>query len=140
MMKVKAQAKWVRIGPRKLARVIDTVRGKQALDALDLLKFMPQKGARVLEKVIKSAVANARNNYKLEEATLVLSEAFANKAIIMRRFQARARGRAFPINKRTSHLTVFVSAPVSAAPAEEQAAKAKKAKPKRTRKKKQEEA
>ena len=115
MMKVKAQARWVRIGPRKLARVLDTVRGKLALEALDILKFMPQKGARVLEKVIKSAVANAKNNYKLEETNLVLSEAFVNKAIILRRFQARARGRVFPINKRTSHLTVWLSSPTGSA-------------------------
>jgi len=109
MTKVSAKVKWVRIAPRKLSRVVALVRGKLALEALDLLKFMPQKGARILEKVIKSAVANAKNNYKLTESTLVVWEAYVNKGITMRRWQARARGRVFPINKRTSHLTVWVS-------------------------------
>jgi len=109
MTKVKAQARWVRISPRKLARVAELVRGKLALRALDTLKFMPQKGARILEKVVKSAVANARNNYKLDENKLIVSEAFVNKGVIMRRWQPRARGRAFPILKRTSHVTVWVS-------------------------------
>ena len=111
MTKVKAQAKWLRIGPRKLSRVLEIVRGKLALEALTLLKFMPQKGARFIEKTLKSAVANAKNNYKMDENELVVTEAFANKAIVMKRFQARARGRAFPINKRTSHLTVWVGQP-----------------------------
>lgn len=114
MTKVKAQSRWIRIGPRKLMRVVDSVRGKKALEAINLLKFMPQKGARVLEKVLKSAVANARNNYKLDDAGLVISEAFVTKGITMKRWQARARGRVFPIFKRTSHLTVFVSPKVKA--------------------------
>jgi large subunit ribosomal protein L22 len=109
MTKVKAQARWVRISPRKLARVVEVVRGESALRALDILKFMPQKGARILEKVVKSAIANARNNYKLDEGKLIIRDAFVNKGIIMRRWQPRARGRAFPILKRTSHVTVWVS-------------------------------
>jgi large subunit ribosomal protein L22 len=109
MMKSKAKAKWIRIAPRKLMRVVDSVRGKKALDALAILRFMPQKGAKILKKVLKSAVSNAKNNYKMEEDKLVISEAFVNKAITMRRWQARARGRIFPLNKRTSHLTVCVS-------------------------------
>jgi large subunit ribosomal protein L22 len=109
MMKSKAKAKWIRIAPRKLMRVVDSVRGKRALEALAILRFMPQKGAKILEKVLKSAVSNAKNNYKMEEDNLVISEAFVNKAITMRRWQARARGRVFPVNKRTSHLTICVS-------------------------------
>jgi len=109
MMKVKSQARWVRISPRKLARVVEIVRGEPALKALEILRFMPQKGARILEKVVKSAVANARNNYKLAEETLYVHEAFVNKAVTMKRWQARARGRAFPIFKRSSHVTVWVS-------------------------------
>ncbi|MBU0671580.1 MAG: 50S ribosomal protein L22 [Candidatus Margulisbacteria bacterium] len=108
MTKVKAQAKWVRIGSRKLGRVVELVRGKLALEAITLLKFMPQKGARILEKTLRSAVANAKNNYKLAEETLLVAEAYVNKGVIMRRFQPRARGRMFPINKRTSHLTVWL--------------------------------
>ena len=110
MIKVKAQAKWLRIGPRKFDRVVKIVRGKPALEALVLLKFMPQKGARMLEKVIKSAVANAKNNYKLKEEQLIIIETFVNKAVTMKRIQPRARGRAFPILKRNSHVTVWVGA------------------------------
>ena len=109
MTKVKAQAKWVKIAPRKLMRVLDSIRGRLALEALSILKFMPQKGARILVKTIKSAVANAKNNYKLGEEGLVIAEAYVNKGIVMKRWQPRARGRAFPILKRTAHLTVWVS-------------------------------
>lgn len=110
MTKAKAQAKWVRISPRKLGRVVEVVRGEFALRALEMLKFMPQKGARILEKVVKSAIANAKNNYKMDEDKLVITEAFVNKGITMKRWQARARGRAFPIFKRSSHVTVWLSA------------------------------
>lgn len=109
MTKVKAQAKWVRISPRKLKRVLELVRGKLATEALQLLKFMPQKGARIVEKVIGSAVANAKNNYKLAPEDLVITSAYVNKGITMRRWQPRARGRVNPIRKRTSHVTVWVS-------------------------------
>jgi large subunit ribosomal protein L22 len=109
MTKVKAQAKWTRIGSRKLSRVVELVRGKLALEALHILKFMPQKGARILEKVIKSAVANAKNNYKLAEEGLMVAEAYVNKGITMKRWQPRARGRVNSIFKRTSHLTVYLS-------------------------------
>ncbi|MDD5382190.1 MAG: 50S ribosomal protein L22 [Candidatus Margulisbacteria bacterium] len=107
-MKIIAQAKWVKIAPRKLGRVAEVVRGKLALEALQLLKFMPQKGARILEKVIKSAVANAKNNYKLAEESLIVNQTFVNKGITMKRWQPRARGRIFPIFKRTSHVTVWL--------------------------------
>jgi large subunit ribosomal protein L22 len=108
MTEVKAKAKWVRIGPRKLGRVVKLVRGVPALEALKMLKFMPQKGARILEKVVKSAVANAKKNHALAENDLVISQAYVNKGIIMKRWQPRARGRVFSIYKRTSHLTVCV--------------------------------
>lgn len=109
MTRVKARAKWVKSSPRKVQRVIDLVRGKSATAALILLRFMPQKGARILEKVIKSAVANAKNNHKLDEAGLLVHEAYVNKGVVMKRWQPRARGRAFPIKKRTSHVTVCLS-------------------------------
>lgn len=109
MTKVKSQARWVKISPRKLMRVVEIVRGKPALAALHILKFMPQKGARILEKVIKSAIANAKNNYKLEEAGLMIDSAFVNKGITMKRWRPRARGRIDAIQKKTSHVTVWVS-------------------------------
>lgn len=108
MTEVKAKSKWIKIAPRKLGRVVELVRGKLALSALQMLRFMPQKGARILEKAIKSAVANAKTNYKLPEEGLIISEAYVNKAVTMKRFTPRARGRMFPINKRSSHLTVTV--------------------------------
>ncbi len=110
MTKVKAQVKWVRIAPRKLSRVVALVRGKQALEALNTLRFMPQKGARILVKVIKSALANAKNNYKLAEEKMFICEAYVNQGITMKRWQPRARGRIFPIRKKTSHLTLWVQA------------------------------
>ena len=108
MTKVKAQTKWVRISPLKLARVVDIVRGKGALQAMNVLRFMPQKGARILQKLIQSAVANAKNNFKLAEESLIISEVYVNQGIAMKRWRARARGRVASIVKRTSHLTVWV--------------------------------
>jgi len=106
MKKVIAKAKWVKIAPRKLRRVAETVQGKSALTAISILKFMPQKGARILEKLVKSAVANARNNHKLPEESLMISRAFANKGVSMHRWNPRAKGRMDPVEIKTSHLTV----------------------------------
>jgi large subunit ribosomal protein L22 len=108
MTEIKAKAKWVRSSPRKIKRVIDAVSGKSPHEVLAVLRFMPHKGARILEKVIKSALANAKNNYKLDEAGLKIKEMYVNKGIIMKRWQPRARGRAFPIKKRTAHVTVVL--------------------------------
>lgn len=110
MKRVKAQAKWVRISPRKINRVAEIVRGMVALRALQTLKFLPQKGARVLEEVIKSAVANAKHNYKQNEENLVVGEVYVNKGTDLKRWKARARGRVNSILKRTSHLTVWLEA------------------------------
>lgn len=103
---VKAKFKWVKSSPRKVQRVMDVVRGKKAVEAMTLLKFMPQKAARILEKALFSAMANAKNNHKLKEELLFISEVYANKGFVMKRWQPRARGRAFPIKKPTSHVTV----------------------------------
>ena len=110
MSEVTAKAKWVKSGDRKIGRVMDLVRGKSAGEAMTILKFQPQKAARILEKVLKSAIANAKHNLKLDENALVIKEVYANKGMIMRRFQPRARGRAFPIKKKTSHVTVCLTA------------------------------
>lgn len=103
---VKAKARWVKNSPRKVQRVLDVVRGRLATEAISLLKFMPQKGARIVVKLLQSAVANAKNNYKLNADKLVVRECYANKGLVMKRWQPRARGRAFPIKKRTAHVTV----------------------------------
>jgi len=108
-MRVKAEAKWLRIGPRKLRRVLALIRGKSAEEALVYLRFLPQKGALLIGKVLKAAMANAANNYKLEKTDLRVVEAFANEAPMHKRWQPRAKGRAFPIKKRNSHLTIWVA-------------------------------
>ncbi len=109
MKQVKARVKWVKSSPRKIARVIDLIRGQRPAEALTALRFMPHKAARILEKLIKAAVSNARHNHKMNEEGLRISEIFVNKGIVMKRFQPRARGRAFPIKKRTSHVTVSLA-------------------------------
>ncbi|MFH2033732.1 MAG: 50S ribosomal protein L22, partial [Candidatus Margulisiibacteriota bacterium] len=83
MTKVKAQAKWVRISARKVRIIMDLIRGKAAGDAVRLLKVMPHKAARIVEKVLLSAVANAKNNYKLSENELFVTEIFADSAAML---------------------------------------------------------
>jgi len=107
--KIIAKAKWLRSSPRKIQRVMDTIRGMRAEAALTMLSFMPQKGARLLLKVLKSAIANAKNNHKLRPADLFVAEVYANKAVTLKRFRAASRGRGAPIKKRTSHITVCLS-------------------------------
>ena len=107
-MEAKAIAKHVRISPRKVKVVADLVRGKHVDEALAILKFTPKKGAEVLEKVVKSAVANAENNFDLDRENLFISEVYANQGPTLKRWRPRAQGRAFQIRKRTSHIGVVV--------------------------------
>ncbi len=105
----KAMARTVRVSPRKTRLVLDLIRGKKVADAIAILKFTPNKAARVIEKTLNSAIANAENNFGLEKANLVVSETFANEGPTMKRFRPHAKGSASPINKRTTHVTVVVS-------------------------------
>ena len=105
----KAMARTVRVSPRKTRLVLDLIRGKNVADAIAILKFTPNKAARIVEKTLNSAIANAENNFGLEKANLVVSEAFANEGPTMKRFRPRAKGSSSPINKRTTHVTVVVS-------------------------------
>ena len=105
----KAMARTVSVSPRKTRLVLDLIRGKNVADAIAILKFTPNKAARIVEKTLNSAIANAENNFGLEKANLVVSEAFANEGPTMKRFRPRAKGSASPINKRTTHVTVVVS-------------------------------
>lgn len=107
-MEAKAIAKHVRISPRKVQIVADLVRGKNADEALAILKFSNKNGARVLEKVVKSAIANAENNFDMDKENLYISEAYANQGPTLKRWRPRAQGRAFIIRKRTSHVGVVV--------------------------------
>lgn len=107
-MEAKAIAKYVRISPRKVQIVADLVRGKNVSEALTILKFTPKAGAKELEKVLMSAVANAENNFDMNKEELFVSEVYANQGPTLKRFSPRAQGRAFMIRKRTSHIGVVV--------------------------------
>lgn len=103
---VSATARYVRISPRKLRLVADLVRGKPVDEARTVLAFTPKDAARVVDKLIASAVANAENNYDMNADDLLVSSIFVNEGPTMKRWRARAMGRASRIKKRTSHLSV----------------------------------
>ncbi|WP_342599463.1 50S ribosomal protein L22 [Psychrobacillus sp. FSL H8-0483] len=109
MSQAKAIAKTVRIAPRKVRLVVDLIRGKQIGEAIAILQLTPKTASPVVEKVLKSAVANAEHNYDLDVNNLVVSEVFVDEGPTLKRFRPRAMGRASAINKRTSHITVVVS-------------------------------
>jgi large subunit ribosomal protein L22 len=103
-----ARASRVNVTPMKARRVIDLIRNKRASDALAVLRFAPQAASEPVAKVLASAIANAENNFNLDPATLVVSRAYVDEGPTLKRFQPRAQGRAFRINKRTSHITIEV--------------------------------
>ena len=106
-METKAQAKYIRIAPRKVQVIIPAIKGRKVEDAISILQFMPRKGARILQKVLHSAVANAEQN-KVDIDTLVVKTVLVDGGPSLKRFMPRAMGRAYPILKRTSHITVFL--------------------------------
>jgi len=105
-----ARVRYLRIAPMKTRRVIDLIRGLPAAQAQAVLAFAPQAAAEPVGKVLASAVANAQNNFSLDPRTLVVSEAFVDEGPTMKRFRPRAQGRAYRIRKRTSHVTIVVTA------------------------------
>lgn len=105
----KATANIVRIAPRKVRLVLDTVRGKSVNEAYAILKYLPNLGTEPVYKVLNSAVANAENNFALDRTNLIVAEAYANEGPTMKRFRPRAKGSASRINKRTSHITIVVA-------------------------------
>jgi large subunit ribosomal protein L22 len=107
-MEVKATAKFVRRSPQKVRLVMDAVRGKSVEEAMAILRFLPQGAAREILNVVKSAAANAENNYSMAPEDLWIKAIYANEGPTFKRFRARARGMASPILKRTSHITVVV--------------------------------
>ncbi|PKR76592.1 50S ribosomal protein L22 [Halalkalibacillus sediminis] len=109
MQQAKAVAKTVRIAPRKARLVVDLIRGKDVGEAIAILKNANRGASPIVEKVLNSAVANAEHNYELDTDNLVVSQAFVNEGVTLKRFRPRAQGRASAINKRTSHITVVVS-------------------------------
>jgi large subunit ribosomal protein L22 len=107
-MEVKAVAKGIRVSPRKMRLIVDMVRGKKVDEALDILKFTPTPKAQIVAKVVKSAAANAENNFQMSPQDLRIVNIFANEGRTMKRYRPRARGRVSPILKRSSHITVIV--------------------------------
>ncbi len=115
-MEAIAKLRNIRITPQKARRVVNLIRGKQASEALGLLKFQPQAASEPIYKVVASAVANAKvkgesQGAVIDEDDLVISQAFVDEGVTLKRFRPRAQGRAFKINKRTSHITVVVATP-----------------------------
>ena len=107
-MEAKAVARHVRIAPRKAKLVADLIRSKKVNKALTILKFTPKGASPIIEKVVKSAIANAENNHNLDKENLYISEIYANQGPTLKRFRPRAQGRASQILKRTSHIGVVL--------------------------------
>ncbi|MFM1795541.1 MAG: hypothetical protein RLZZ340_218 [Actinomycetota bacterium] len=115
-MEAVAKLKHIRITPMKARRVVNTIRGKQATEALAILKFAPQAASTPIYKLVASAVANAKvkadaANILFDEDDLIISQAFVDEGTTLKRFMPRAQGRAFQILKRTSHITIVVATP-----------------------------
>ncbi|WP_404789648.1 50S ribosomal protein L22 [Altericista sp. CCNU0014] len=103
-----ATARFVRMSPRKVRRVLDQIRGRSYRDALILLEFMPYRSCEPIVKVLRSAVANAEHNKGFDKTELVVSLAYADAGPSLRRFRPRAQGRAYQIRKPTCHITIGV--------------------------------
>lgn len=108
-MEVRAVTKYARISPSKVRILVDAVKGKQVEAAINALKFMPMKAAGIVEKTLRSAVANADQNTDIDVDNLVVSNILADQGPTLKRFRARARGRGARILKRTSHITVILA-------------------------------
>ncbi|MCP2343328.1 50S ribosomal protein L22 [Actinomadura rupiterrae] len=108
-MEARAQARFIRVTPMKARRVVDLIRGLPAAEAQQVLRFAPQAASEPVGKVLASAIANAEHNFKLDTDTLVVSAAYVDEGPTLKRFRPRAQGRAYRINKRTSHITVVVA-------------------------------
>ncbi|MBO1902359.1 50S ribosomal protein L22 [Leucobacter weissii] len=108
-----ARVRHIRVTPQKARRIVDLIRGKNAQEALAILKFAPQSASEPVYKLVASAIANARvkadnENLRLNEDELVIARAFVDEGATLKRFRPRAQGRAFRINKRTSHITIVL--------------------------------
>ena len=113
-MEAKAIARHVRVTPRKARRMVDLIRGKKATEAITILKFAPQDASTPVLQVLQSAIANARvkadkAGEPFRENDLYIKETYVDEGVTLKRFRARAQGRAARINKRTSHITVVVA-------------------------------
>ena len=127
-----ARVRNIRVTPQKARRVVDLIRGRQATEVVAILKHQPQAVSEPLGKIVASAIANAqviadRDGTFVDENDLYITKAFVDEGLTLKRFRPRAQGRAFRINKRTSHITVVVATPdVGAAAADNTAEKVSK--------------
>ncbi|OGO39508.1 MAG: 50S ribosomal protein L22 [Chloroflexi bacterium RBG_16_57_8] len=108
-MEVRAVAKNIRVSPSKARLLVDMVRGKKVEEALTMLRFTPTPTARAVAKVIKSAAANAENGFQMSPEALRIRRVFVDSGLTMKRYRPAARGRASPVLKRSSHITVIVA-------------------------------
>jgi len=131
MVESVARVKHIRVTPQKARRVVALIKGKQAQEALAILKFAPQSASEPVYKLVASAIANARvkadqQNEYLDEQDLYVKNAYVDEGTTLKRFQPRAQGRAFQIKKRTSHITVVLGTPEEAVEASATSKKASK--------------
>ena len=104
-----ANIRYIRISPSKLRRVANLIRGKKVGIAMAILKAVPHKGGKILEKALESVVANAVNNNQLKETRLTVSTLLVNEGPRIKRYQPRARGRIYALTKRISHINIGVA-------------------------------
>lgn len=115
-MEAFARVRHIRVTPMKARRVVNLIRGKQASEAMAILKFAPQQASEPIFKLVQAAVANAKvkavkDNLAIDEEDLVVARAFVDEGTTLKRIMPRAQGRAFKIMKRTSHITIVVATP-----------------------------
>ena len=105
---VKAVAKYIRMSPHKVRRVLNQIRGRSYQDALMILEFLPYKAGGPIWQIVHSVAANAKNNYQLDKKKLIITEVYANEGPRLKRIRPRAQGRAYKILKPTCHITIVV--------------------------------
>ncbi len=108
-METQTVARYIRMSPRKVRYIADLVRGKKVEDALNMLRFTPTPKAKVVAKLVRSAAANAENNFQMDPADLKIIRIYVDDARSLRRFRPRSRGRVSPIRKHSSHITIVVA-------------------------------
>jgi large subunit ribosomal protein L22 len=107
-IEVRAVEKGIRMSAQKVRLVLDVIRGKKINDAMDILRFLPQRAAKPVAKALKSASANAENNFNMDPDDLIVTQVYADEGRTLKRWRPRARGRVNQILKRSSHITVVV--------------------------------
>lgn len=108
LKRASATSRYLRISPTKINVILKKIRGKSYREALTILKFLPQKAGSIVWQTLYSAVSNATNNFELKKEKLIIQEAYVNNGPILKRMRARAKGRAFKIQKKMAHLTIRV--------------------------------